>query len=187
MAGGIGVWRYGGTVKITSFPKGLPSSSVDSESTDESLDESESSLYEQLSEFLQISSEVSIEESKVANVLSFLFDSFVLRLIQAYLLERNGIQDLPLNSMVGKIRSISWLTYLFSSFIFSLNFLHLKYVHALIEWYHDGETTSKKRPKEKQDKKKFITFFTNIIKFIPTQLDIWFDGIWHKLFENVCR
>lgn len=101
MAGGIGVWRYGGTVKITSFSKGFPSSSIDSDSSDESLDESESSLHEQLSEFLHISSEVSIEESKVANVLSFLFDSFVLRLIQAYLLERKGIQDLPLNSMVG--------------------------------------------------------------------------------------
>lgn len=100
MAGGIGVWRYGGTVKITSFSKGFPSSSIDSDSSDESLDESESSLHEQLSEFLHISSEVSIEESKVANVLSFLFDSFVLRLIQAYLLERKGIQDLPLNSMV---------------------------------------------------------------------------------------
>nr|XP_015880560.2 kinesin-like protein KIN-14F [Ziziphus jujuba var. spinosa] len=99
-AGGIGVWRYGGTVRITSFPKGSPSSLVGSETTDESLDESESSQYEQLLEFLHLSNEVSIEESRTANVLAFLFDRFGLGLLQAYLQETNEIDDLPLNSMV---------------------------------------------------------------------------------------
>ncbi|KAA8523524.1 hypothetical protein F0562_009947 [Nyssa sinensis] len=99
-AGGIGVWKYGGTVRITSFPKGSPSSLVGSESTDESLDESESSQYEQLFEFLHLSSEVSFEESKAGNALTFLFDRFGLGLLQAYLAERNGIEDLPLNGMV---------------------------------------------------------------------------------------
>ncbi|GMP52068.1 hypothetical protein CsSME_00018032 [Camellia sinensis var. sinensis] len=99
-AGGIGVWRYGGTVRITSLPKGSPSSLVGSESTDESLDESESSQYEQLLDFLHLSSVVSVEESKAANALTFLFDGFGLGLLQAYLSERNGIEDLPLNAMV---------------------------------------------------------------------------------------
>ncbi|KAI4307822.1 hypothetical protein L6164_030961 [Bauhinia variegata] len=99
LSGGVGVWRYGGTVRITSFPKG-PSSIMGSESTDESLDESESSQYEQLLEFLHLSPEVSVEETKTANALAFLFDHFGLRLLQAYLREADGIEDLPLNSMV---------------------------------------------------------------------------------------
>ena len=36
-AGGIGVWRYGGTVRITSFPKDCSSSSISSESADDSF------------------------------------------------------------------------------------------------------------------------------------------------------
>ena len=101
-SGGVGVWRYGGTVRITSFPKRSPSSIVGSESADESLDESESSQYEQLLEFLQLSEEFLIEEARTANTLSFLFDHFGLRLLQAYLRETDGIEDLPLNAMVGK-------------------------------------------------------------------------------------
>ncbi|KAJ1432586.1 CH domain superfamily [Sesbania bispinosa] len=57
LSGGVGVWRYGGTVRITSFPKGSHSSIVGSENADESLDESESSQYEQLLEFLHLSGE----------------------------------------------------------------------------------------------------------------------------------
>uniref|UniRef100_A0A7N2M913 Kinesin KP1 n=1 Tax=Quercus lobata TaxID=97700 RepID=A0A7N2M913_QUELO len=100
LAGGVGVWRYGGTVRITSFPKGSPSSILSSESADESIDESESSQYEQLLDFLHLSNEVSIEESRTANALAFLFDHFGLGLLQAYLRESNGIEDLPLNAMV---------------------------------------------------------------------------------------
>ena len=99
LSGGVGVWRYGGTVRITSFPKKSPSSIVGSESADESLDEPESSQYEQLLEFLQL------EETRTANALAFLYDHFGLRLLQAYLREANGIEDLPLNAMVGKILS----------------------------------------------------------------------------------
>lgn len=90
-------------MKIVSFPKGSPSSLVGSESADESVDESESSQYEQLLEFLHLSNEVSIEESKTANALAFLFDHFGLGLLQAYLRETNGIEEMPLNAMVGKI------------------------------------------------------------------------------------
>ncbi|KAJ7963561.1 Kinesin-like protein [Quillaja saponaria] len=100
LSGGVGVWRYGGTVRITSFPKGYPSSSIGSESADESPDESESSQYEQLLEFLHLSTDVSIEESRTANALAFLFDRFGLGLLQAYLRETNEIENLPLNAMV---------------------------------------------------------------------------------------
>lgn len=100
-AGGIGVWRYGGTVRITCLPKSSPSSLVGSESADESIDESESSQYEQLLEFLHLSNVVSMEESRIANVLTFLFDHFGLGLLQAYLKELDGMDDLPLNAMVG--------------------------------------------------------------------------------------
>lgn len=99
-SGGIGVWRYGGTVRITSFPKESPSSLVGSETTDESLDGSESSQYEQLLEFLHLSNVVSVEESKAANALTFLFDRFGLGLLETYLTERNEIDDMPLNEMV---------------------------------------------------------------------------------------
>ncbi|KAK4355138.1 hypothetical protein RND71_024109 [Anisodus tanguticus] len=99
-AGGIGVWKYGGTVRITSCPKGSPSSFGGSDSADESLDDSESSQFDHLLEFLHLSGEVSLEESNAANILTFLFDRFGLGLLQAYLMERNGVEDFPLNSMV---------------------------------------------------------------------------------------
>ncbi|KAK9941143.1 hypothetical protein M0R45_017769 [Rubus argutus] len=98
-AGGIGVWRYGGTVRITCFPKGS-SSLGGSESADESIDESDSSQFEQLLDFLHLSSEVSTQESRTAAALAFLFDRFGLGLLQAYLHETNGIDDFPLNTMV---------------------------------------------------------------------------------------
>ncbi|XWS51691.1 hypothetical protein CRYUN_Cryun11dG0005200 [Craigia yunnanensis] len=99
-AGGIGVWRYGGTVKITAFPKWSPPSLLGSESADDSLDGSETSQFEQLLEFFHLSNEVAIEESKTANALAFLFDRFGLWLLQAYHRESNGIEELPLNAMV---------------------------------------------------------------------------------------
>ncbi|KAK4398655.1 Kinesin-like protein KIN-14F [Sesamum angolense] len=97
-SGGIGVWKYGGTVKITSFMKESPSTGS-SESADESTDDSESSQYEQLMEFLHLSTE-SYEESRAANVLTFMFDHFSLGLLQAFLNETNGFEDLPLSPMV---------------------------------------------------------------------------------------
>ncbi|KAK2440880.1 kinesin protein KIN-14F [Trifolium repens] len=101
LSGGVGVWRYGGTVRITSLPKSSPSSSiVGSESLDDSLDESESSQYEHLLQFLHLSEEFLNEETKTTDVLVYLFDHFGLRLLQAYLRETDGIDDLPLNTMV---------------------------------------------------------------------------------------
>ncbi|GMH05825.1 hypothetical protein Nepgr_007665 [Nepenthes gracilis] len=100
-AGGIGVWRYGGTVKITPFHKEESSSpSICSENAYESPDDYESLQYEQLSEFLYLSITVADEESKAAKALSLPFDRFGLYILQAYLTERNGIADFPLNAMV---------------------------------------------------------------------------------------
>lgn len=94
-SGGIGVWRYGGTVRITSLVKESPSSVVSSESADESVDDSESPQYEQLMEFLQLSTD-SHEESRAANILTFMFDHFSLGLLQSYVTETNGFDDMPL-------------------------------------------------------------------------------------------
>ncbi|XVE80609.1 hypothetical protein DITRI_Ditri14bG0153000 [Diplodiscus trichospermus] len=97
-AGGVGVWRYGGTVKITSSLKELPN--VLSERADESGEELQLSKYEQLLEFIQLSNEASIEGSKTANALTFLFDRFGLWILQAYLRDGNINEELPLNAMV---------------------------------------------------------------------------------------
>ncbi|KAL9230047.1 hypothetical protein vseg_005441 [Gypsophila vaccaria] len=99
-AGGIGVWRYGGTVRITSFPKDCSSSSVGSESADDSFDEYESPHYEHLSEFLHLSTNVLNEQSKATKALCFLLDRFALGILQAYIKEKSGVEDSPLNSMV---------------------------------------------------------------------------------------
>ncbi|ESQ37545.1 hypothetical protein EUTSA_v10002379mg [Eutrema salsugineum] len=105
-AGGVGVWRYGGTVRIVSLnPKGssLTSLLLGSESnTDESvsLDESETSQYDQLLDFLHLSNEISTEESETAISMAFLFDHFALQLLHAYLKESDGINNLPLNETV---------------------------------------------------------------------------------------
>lgn len=89
-------------MRITSLVKESPSSVVSSESADESVDDSESSQYEQLMEILQLSTD-SHEESRAANVLTFMFDHFSLGLLQSYLTETNGFDDLPLSSTVGKL------------------------------------------------------------------------------------
>jgi len=93
LSGGVGVWRYGGTVRITSFPKWSPTNILGTESVDES----------ESSQFLHLSGGVSIEETKAANALTSLFDKFGLKLLLAYLKETDGVDDLPLNAMVGKI------------------------------------------------------------------------------------
>lgn len=106
LSGGVGVWRYGGTVRITSFPKGTSSSNLGSESAEDSFDESQSSQYQELLEFLQMSPEVSNEETETASALAFLFDHFGLKLLQAFVRETDEADDLPLNAMVGKIFSV---------------------------------------------------------------------------------
>ncbi|XP_068636500.1 kinesin-like protein KIN-14F isoform X2 [Aristolochia californica] len=103
--GGIGVWKYGGIVRITSSDKG-PTSFLggDScESSDDSVDTS-SLIYEQrLLEMVRYSSEVSQEESKASSALNLTFDQFGLRLLLTYLSELKEVDDLPLNMMLVDI------------------------------------------------------------------------------------
>ncbi|GFP89121.1 kinesin kp1 [Phtheirospermum japonicum] len=98
-SGGLGVWRYGGTVRITSLVKESPLSLVSSESADESIDDSESSQHDQLMEFLQLST-FSHDEARAANVLTFMFDCSSVGLLQSYLTEANEFDDMPINSTV---------------------------------------------------------------------------------------
>ncbi|KAK8527066.1 hypothetical protein V6N13_084937 [Hibiscus sabdariffa] len=102
-AGGVGVWRYGGTVKIASSTNDLPhalSVSATERPADETGEELELSKYEQLRDFIQLSNEASIEESKTANALTFLFDRFGLWILEAYLRDCNTDEKFPLNAMV---------------------------------------------------------------------------------------
>ncbi|KAI3809139.1 hypothetical protein L1987_25109 [Smallanthus sonchifolius] len=85
------------TVRITSFPKGFPSSLIGIESADES----ESSQFEELLEYLHLSSEVALDETKVLTALTFHFNRFGIGLLQAYLTETNENEDFHLNSMLG--------------------------------------------------------------------------------------
>lgn len=101
LAGGIGIWRYGGTVKITSSINVLPCSLLDSGNGDESPDKSNSLHGQQLLERLNLFTDIAHEESKAASALSFLFNKFGLQLLQSFLTQCNGTDDLPLSSTVG--------------------------------------------------------------------------------------
>lgn len=105
LAGGIGVWRYGGIVKITSSSKGWPSPLLGNASADELCDGSALQHDQQLVEAVHLLSEDLLEESKTPNALSSLFDQFGFRLLQSFLAEWGGADDLPLNPMVGKIHA----------------------------------------------------------------------------------
>lgn len=87
--------------KVSSASLSLGSESNTDESV--SLDESESSQYDQLLDFLHLSNDIATEESETAISLAFLFDHFALQLLNAYLKESDGINDLPLNEMVVNI------------------------------------------------------------------------------------
>ncbi|KAM0943058.1 putative minus-end-directed kinesin ATPase [Dioscorea sansibarensis] len=94
LAGGIGIWRYGGTVKITSSINVLPSSLLNSGNGDESPDKSNLLHGQQLLERLDLFTEIAHEESKAASALSFLFNKFGLQLLQSFLTQCNEADDL---------------------------------------------------------------------------------------------
>ncbi|PIA58345.1 hypothetical protein AQUCO_00500341v1, partial [Aquilegia coerulea] len=97
-AGGIGTWRYGGTVKITALPKDSASSITCATVEDDLFD-----LFphdQQFLQYLKLSTEASVEKDKAHNALAFLFDRFGLGLLQSYLTHLNGTVDAPLNAML---------------------------------------------------------------------------------------
>ncbi|KAJ1271424.1 hypothetical protein BS78_06G127600 [Paspalum vaginatum] len=89
LSGGIGIWRYGGIVKIASSSKRPASNLTRSGGSDQ-----------QMLEFVHLLSEVSLEESRVEETQHSLFQHFVLRVVRAFLLEWGETEDVPLDDMV---------------------------------------------------------------------------------------
>ncbi|KAF6153849.1 hypothetical protein GIB67_001082 [Kingdonia uniflora] len=98
-AGGIGIWRYGGTVKIVSSPNGSPLPLSNYGSSNELFNEYNNSDDKKLLEFLHFS-ENSLERAKATDALGFIFDRFGLGIFRAYLTERKDIDDTPLEIML---------------------------------------------------------------------------------------
>jgi kinesin family protein C2/C3 len=91
ISGGIGIWRYGGIVKIASSSK-RPASHLNRGGGSD----------QQMLEFVHLLSEVSLEESRVEEAQHSLFQRFVLQVVRAFLLEWGEAEDLPLDDMVGE-------------------------------------------------------------------------------------
>ncbi|XP_066348606.1 kinesin-like protein KIN-14F [Miscanthus floridulus] len=89
ISGGIGIWRYGGIVKIASSSK-RPASHLNRGGGSD----------QQMLEFVHLLSEVSLEESRVEEAQHSLFQRFVLQVVRAFLLEWGEAEDLPLDDMV---------------------------------------------------------------------------------------
>ncbi|ONK75933.1 uncharacterized protein A4U43_C03F22100 [Asparagus officinalis] len=94
LAGGIGVWRYGGLVKITSLSR-WSSPLIEIANGDELFDNKQ-----QLEQAVRLLGEDLVEELKATNKASSMFDQFGLRLLQAFLTELGGDEELPLNPML---------------------------------------------------------------------------------------
>uniref|UniRef100_A0A0D9W614 Kinesin motor domain-containing protein n=1 Tax=Leersia perrieri TaxID=77586 RepID=A0A0D9W614_9ORYZ len=92
LSGGIGIWRYGGIVKIASSSKRMPSYS--------SRGGGSADLNQQMLEFVHLLSEVSLEESRVGESQHSLFQQFVLRVVRAFLQEWSEAEGSPLDDMV---------------------------------------------------------------------------------------
>ncbi|KAJ6800520.1 kinesin-like protein KIN-14F isoform X2 [Iris pallida] len=100
LAGGIGIWRYGGIVKISSSNKGWTSPLPSGEDADGSCNNPTSVHEQQVLEVLNTLSEACLKELKAPNVLSSLFDQFGLQLLQSFLMTWTGMGDLPANPML---------------------------------------------------------------------------------------
>ncbi|CAL9172148.1 unnamed protein product, partial [Musa hybrid cultivar] len=99
LAGGVGVWRYGGIVKITTLSQRLQSSFLGGGSSDEPADDYSLQNNQQFSEFLHLVAEATLEESKTSNALNILFDQFGIQLLKAFLAECGDAEDFPMVEM----------------------------------------------------------------------------------------
>lgn len=118
LAGGIGVWRYGGTVKITSSTRGCwPSPLLSCANADER--DSLLQYDQRLVEVAHVLSEDLLEQSQAPSALSSLFDQFGLQLLKAILAECAGIDNLFFSSTVGKILNPFCQAFTFLSVQFS--------------------------------------------------------------------
>ena len=95
---GLEVWRH---YKDHIIYKGFPNALTATKIADEYGEQEQLSKYEQLLQYIQLSYEASIKETKTANALTFLFDRFGLWLLYAYLRDSNYDEKFPLNAMVG--------------------------------------------------------------------------------------
>ncbi|XP_020699242.1 kinesin-like protein KIN-14F [Dendrobium catenatum] len=96
LAGEIGIWRYGGIVKISSSHRGFPSSLFNGATADESSDKSDMIHDHQLLDVLHLLSEVFLKDFKVTNFLSS-FDHFGVRLLETLLIECADAGEFSLN------------------------------------------------------------------------------------------
>ncbi|URD92996.1 CH, partial [Musa troglodytarum] len=99
LAGGVGVWRYGGIVKITTLRQRLQSSFLGGGSSDEPADDYSMQNNQQFCEFLHLVAEATLEESKTSNALNILFDQFGIQLLKAFLAECGDAEDFPMVEM----------------------------------------------------------------------------------------
>ncbi|KAL0922653.1 hypothetical protein M5K25_006655 [Dendrobium thyrsiflorum] len=99
LAGEIGIWRYGGIVKISSSHRGFPSSLFSGASADESSDKSDMIHDHQLLDVLHLLAEVFLKDFKVTNFLSS-FDQFGVRLLETLLIECADAGEFSLNDTV---------------------------------------------------------------------------------------
>ncbi|KAK1268905.1 Kinesin-4 [Acorus gramineus] len=102
-SGGIGIWKYGGIVKITSSNKCIPPSILGRETVAGSSQETCSPYDECHDDHLRLLSESALEESGIGGALGSLFDRFGLKLLRDYLTDLEMSQLLPLNGMMVDI------------------------------------------------------------------------------------
>lgn len=102
LAGGSGIWRYGGIVKISTSDRGFPSILFGGASANESSDKSNTLHDHQLLEVLHLLAEVFLKDFEVTNFLTA-FDQFCVRLLETLLIECAGAGDFFLNDTVGMI------------------------------------------------------------------------------------
>ncbi|KAK1317353.1 Kinesin-4 [Acorus calamus] len=100
-SGGIGIWKYGGIVKITSSNKCIPPSILGRETVTGSSQETCSPYDECHDDHLRLLSESALEESGIGGALVSLFDRFGLKLLREYLTDLEMSQLLPLNGMIA--------------------------------------------------------------------------------------
>ncbi|KAK1292878.1 Kinesin-4 [Acorus calamus] len=102
-SGGIGIWKYGGIVKITSSNKCIPPSILGRETVTGSSQETCSPYDECHDDHLRLLSESALEESGIGGALGSLFERFGLKLLREYLTDLEMSQLLPLNGMMVDI------------------------------------------------------------------------------------
>ncbi|XP_011628316.2 kinesin-like protein KIN-14F isoform X1 [Amborella trichopoda] len=99
-AGCNGIWRFGGITKTPWSIRGLPSSCQGAGNMVEPSENSSLLCEGRLSELLDLSSKIFLEESNTGVYLSSLFDRFGFKLLRTLLLDMKDSEDFTLNGML---------------------------------------------------------------------------------------